>query len=239
MKLRALAVAVAVAGVGALGVALWPQPPRRDSTCYGSTSAGALRGGCKLPASGENFSAYSRLGPLLGRTWVHCSVRDVVLASYGLLEKERPASVFVYGETGLSGGGRFAPHKTHQNGLSVDFMVPVRNRAGESVPLPTWPTDRFGYGLEFDSDGRYADLTIDFEAMAWHIDAVSRAAVQAGVGIWRIIFDPDLQPLLRRTEAWPRIRDLQFSDRRAWVRHDEHYHVDFQVPCEALAETGR
>jgi len=25
---------------------------------------------------------------------------------------------------------------------------------------------------------------------------------------------------------------VRFSTRRSWVRHDEHYHVDFDIPCE-------
>ncbi|OOF30883.1 hypothetical protein BZJ20_08950 [Salinivibrio proteolyticus] len=25
---------------------------------------------------------------------------------------------------------------------------------------------------------------------------------------------------------------IQLSTRRSWVRHDEHYHVDFAVPCQ-------
>jgi penicillin-insensitive murein endopeptidase len=163
----------------------------------------------------------------------------VVLEAYAALEKQRPGTVFVYGETGLSGGGRFRPHKTHQNGLSVDFMVPVKNGAGESVPLPTWPTNKFGYSIDFDPRGRYDDLAIDFEAMALHIESLSRAAAKADVGISRVIFDPKLQPYLHETEAWPRIAHLQFSKKRSWVRHDEHYHIGFELPCEPLANLER
>lgn len=233
---RGIVVVGALAILAVLGMALWPEPTRGDSTCYGSTAEGALRNGCRLPSSGENFKAYSRLGSLLGRTWVHCSVRDVVLAAYAALAEASPDAVFVYGETGLAGGGPFAPHKTHQNGLSVDFMVPVRNRAGDPVRLPTSPMKKFGYGIEFDASGKYGNLDIDFDAMALHVEALSRAAREAGFGIWRVIFDPKLQPLLRETEAWPRIAHLRFSKKRSWVRHDEHYHVDFEVPCDALGE---
>jgi len=228
-----------VAALLVLGITLWPERTRDESTCYGSTSAGALQNGCRLPRSGGNFSAYSRLGVALGRTWVHCAVQDVVLAAYASLKEKRPGAVYVYGETGLRSGGSFTPHKTHQNGLSVDFMVPVKNRAGESVPLPTWPTNKFGYGVEFDANGEYGDPAIDLEVMALHIEAVSQAAEAAGVGIWRVIFDPQLQTRLREAEAWPRIAHLQFSKKRSWVRHDEHYHIDFEMPCRPLAELGR
>ena len=207
-----------------------------DSMCYGTTSEGALRDGCQLPADGANFSSYSSLGRLLGRTWVHCAVHEVAVNAYADLASRHPDKVFVYGETGLSGGGRFAPHKTHQNGLSIDFMVPVVDRSGRSVPLPTGVTDKFGYNIEFDQAGTYDDLSIDFEALAAHIAAVARSAERAGVEIWRVIFDPKLQPWLHKTKAWPEIEDIEFSKRRSWVRHDEHYHIDFRVPCRAMAE---
>ena len=202
------------------------------STCFGTTSDGALRDGCALPASGTNFVTYSRLGNLLGRTWVHCAVHDVVLRAYEALAESRPRKQFVYGETGRKNGGPFAPHKTHQNGLSVDFMVPVVDKAGESVPLPTGVTNKFGYNIEFDQNGRYDDLVIDFDALAAHLLELRVAAKAAGIGIERVILDPELQPRLHSTESWRQIRDLQFSKRRAWVRHDEHFHVDFRIPCK-------
>lgn len=206
------------------------------STCFGTTSNGALAGGCKIASDGENFSAYTRLGSFLGRTWVHCTVATVISQSYGSLAKSHPQWHFVYGESGLAEGGQFDPHKTHQNGLSVDFMVPVLNESGESVPLPTGITNKFGYSIEFDSAGSYNGLTIDFVALAAHIAAVKKAAAANGIGIWRVIFDPKLQPLLHSTPSWPLIRDLQFSTRPSWVRHDEHYHIDFEIPCKPMSK---
>ena len=81
---------------------------------------------------------------------------------------DQPNKLFKYAETGFEAGGKFKPHKTHQNGLSVDFMVPVVNASGESVHLPTHPFNRFGYDIEFDKDGRLDEWRIDYEAMAAH-----------------------------------------------------------------------
>ena len=108
----------------------------------------------KLPLEGANFSAYSKLAAAAGRTFVHSEVHAVLLAAYAQLHTALPGTVYVYGETGAAGGGPFAPHKTHQNGLSVDFFMPVRDRSGASVPLPTPAATRFGYDIEFDADGR-------------------------------------------------------------------------------------
>lgn len=205
------------------------------STCYGSTSRGRLQNGCKLPSAGDNFTGYSTLGSILGRTYVHCLVSEIVVNAYAELSRSHPSLRFVYGETGLEEGGHFKPHRTHQNGLSVDFFVPVRDSQGRSVPLGTHALNRWGYDLEFDGHGKLGELSIDFEAMVDHLAALHQAALQAGVDISRVIFDPELQPLLRAASNWPLLEGkIALSDRRSWVRHDEHYHVDFAVPCKPL-----
>ncbi len=235
MKTGLLA-AAALLTLAAVAHSVSAPSPATASTCFGTTADGALEDGCKLPSSGSNFSSYTVFGGLLGRTWVHCTVADVVKAAFAGLHSSNPGWRFVVGETGFEEGGRFKPHRTHQNGLSVDFMVPVVDRAGKSVPLPTGVTNKFGYDIEFDEKGVWDELSIDFEAMAAHIAALRDASEGAGVGVWRVIFDPRLQPRLRATASWASIRDLRFSERRSWVRHDEHYHVDFEIPCRPKAE---
>jgi penicillin-insensitive murein endopeptidase len=119
-------------------------------------------------------------------------VRDFVVKAYRELEKEAPGKRFVFGETGWKTGGRIRPHRTHQNGVSVDFMVPVLDSDGKSVPLPTGPLNRFGYGIDFDGAGRSGDLRIDFPYLKQHV---------------------------------------KFMQGKAWIRHAEHYHVDFSIKC--------
>ena len=152
----------------------------RPSTSQGTPASGTLRYGKRLPTSGANFRAYSRLGALLGRNSLHSTARDIVLQAYSVLADSAPEWIFVYGETGWPSGGPFPPHRTHQNGLSVDFMVPVRDRSGSAVPLPTRPWTRFGYDLSFDSAGRSGQLTIDFEAIAAHLTALDAVARRNG-----------------------------------------------------------
>ena len=205
-----------------------------ESICYGTTGHGRLEGGVALPGSGANFQSYSSFGNLLGRTYVHSRVRTVIIDSYRALATSQPGKLFMYGETGWKEGGRFRPHKTHQNGLSVDFMVPVR-KGGQPAYLPTSPLNKFGYNIEFDERGNFADYRIDFEALAAHLAALHKAAKTRGVDIWRVIFAPELQPFLFETGSGPYLKEnLQFSKKRSWVRHDEHYHVDFQVPCKKM-----
>ena len=204
-----------------------------ESQCHGTVSRGRIQDSVKLPADGQNFSAYSAVGVVAGRTHVHSKVAAILLAAYGELAKSRPSTVYVYGETGWPSGGRLRPHRTHQNGLSVDFFVPVRNAAGQSVPLPTGVTNKLGYDIDFDQAGKYGEYTIDFPALAEHLYQLHRAAQARGVGVSLVIIDPAYLPRLFDTERGPHLRKaLPFMKGKPWVRHDEHYHVDFSVPCK-------
>lgn len=206
-----------------------------ESVCYGTTGNGRLEHGVQLPASGKNFISYGTLPDLAGRTYVHSTVRNIVVDAYGMVARSAPGKVFKYAETGFAKGGRFKPHKTHRNGLSVDFMVPVINEAGESVHLPTSPLNRYGYDIEFDAKGRFEDYTIDYEALAAHLVALHKAAQKYGAGIGRVIFDPQLAPHLYTTTSGDYLRkNVPIQKTKSWVRHDEHYHVDFVVACRPL-----
>ena len=199
------------------------------SISIGTPASGSLINGKRLPTRGENFVSYSYLGALLGRNSVHHKVRDTVLDTYAELATRFPDKTFVYGETGWPGGGSFAPHKTHQNGLIVDFMVPVI-KDGRSVPLPASVFNKWGYGIDFNRQGGYKNYQIDFEAMAAHIGILALTAQKHGLRVSRVIFAPDLQPLLFETDAGRLIKGrIAFSRNPSWVRHDDHYHVDFEI----------
>ena len=204
-----------------------------ESTCYGTTSNGWLEGGVKLPNSGVNYVSYSKTAAIAGRTYVHSKVKRIIIASYKLLETEKPGKVYKYDETGFKEGGQFKPHKTHRNGLSVDFMVPVTNKDGVSVHLPTHHFNKLGYSIEFDKTGEYKKYKIDYESMSAHLVSLHKSAIENDVELWRVIFDPELQPYLLKTEYGEYLRKhIEFSKKKSWVRHDEHYHVDFEIPCK-------
>lgn len=206
-----------------------------DSVCYGTPSRGWLKNGVALPEKGSNFKAYHALGVSLGRNFVHSTVKTIVVETYQKLEKELPDTQFLYGETGWQEGGEFSPHKTHRNGTSVDFMVPVVDEKKKSVPLPASVFNKFGYSIEFDANGKYENLKIDFKALAAHLYYLNEAARKHKVNIKRVIFDPRLQPLLFKTKYGKNLKgQLKFNTKQAWVRHDEHIHVDFAIPCEKI-----
>lgn len=206
-----------------------------ESICHGTSSKGRIDGAHRLPESGPNFTPYSLLGVSAGRTYAHSKVATAISAAYKALETSAPNKKYVYGESGWEHGGRIKPHRTHQNGLAVDFMVPVKTESGESVPLPTSISNKFGYGIEFNAKARHKDLSIDFEAMAEHLYALDGAAKAQGIGISRVIFEKAYIARLHQTARGDWIKQhVPFMQGEPWIRHDEHYHVDFSVPCRPL-----
>jgi penicillin-insensitive murein DD-endopeptidase len=205
----------------------------QTSTCYGTSSNGYLKQGVKLPSTGKNFTGYHTLPELAGRTYVHSSVKNVIINAYKTLESTAPTKIYMYAETGFEDGGRFKPHKTHRNGTSVDFMTPMKDKNGQSKHLPTSIFNKFGYDIELDKHNQYDGLSIDYDALAAHIVALDKESKAQGHSLWRVIFAPELQVGLFKTQYGVYLKQhIQFSKNRSWVRHDEHYHVDFVVPCE-------
>jgi len=108
----------------ALSVAILCHSAYAQSICHGTVANGRVENAVALPRQGPNFTAYSSLAASLGRTYVHSEVRDILLEAYRGAAQAMPDRVYVYGETGWENGGRIRPHRTHQNGTSVDFFVP-------------------------------------------------------------------------------------------------------------------
>ncbi|MBL7715595.1 MAG: penicillin-insensitive murein endopeptidase [Bdellovibrionales bacterium] len=205
------------------------------STCYGTAENGRLKDAVQLPGRGKNFQTYSSLGKWIGRTYVHDLAFAVILDAYQSLETKTPDVKYVFGEMGWKDGGSFKPHRTHQTGLSVDFMTPARNSKGESVPLPGSLLNKFGYSIDFDEVGSYQDLRVDFEALAEHLIALQKSAKKFGIGMGDVILDPKFTEIMKRTKAWTTAKpEIAFFPHKPWVRHDEHFHVEFYAPCLPL-----
>ena len=218
-------------GLAALLVFFAASADAASSRCHGTVNRGSIEGSVQLPSEGANYAAYSSIAVAMGRNHVHSEVSAIMLDAYARLESTAPGSQYVYGESGNEYGGPFRPHRTHQNGLSVDFFVPVHGKDGKPARLPTPATQRFGYDIEFDRNARYGEFGIDFAAMAEHLYQLDQAARARGHGIALVIFDTAYLPRLFATPRGAELKRLNFMKGKPWVRHDEHYHVDFAVPC--------
>ena len=101
------------------------------------------------------------------------------------------------------------------------------------MPLPTSVSNKLGYDIEFDSNARYENYTIDFEATAEHLYQLQLAAKAHGAGITLAIFDTEFLPKLFATKHGAYLqKELPFMKGKPWVRHDEHYHIDFRIACK-------
>ncbi len=224
----------------ALPLIIFGMQPEK-SQCFGQTNKGALQYGDRPDFFGPNYGSYCHICVLALRTFGHAPVIRTLEAAYARLEKSHPETYFLYGEIGFPWGGRFPPHRTHRNGLSVDFMVPLK----DGLILPSHMGNRFGYDVSFDDQGRmigdeasylYARhnkvAKIDFEATAIHLLALEAEARKRGGRIARVFFAPGLQKILRKTSQGKTLfQKIAFNKRPSWVRHDDHYHVDFSFPC--------
>jgi penicillin-insensitive murein endopeptidase len=207
-----------------------------ETVCYGSTGNGRVKSPVRLPLYGKNFGPYSSLGYYMGRTWVYDRVQRAIVDAYSTLLSHRKNTFFLYGEIGLETGGELWPHKTHQNGLSVDFMVPVLKN-GKPTKLPCNLLNKFGYEIDFDESGKYEDLVVDFEAVSDHLFYLFHASRANGVPMQRVIIDPRFQSRLFDTKNGSFLKaNIEFNKHRSWVRHDDHYHVDFYSKCLPLSE---
>lgn len=219
-----------LATAGAALLALLASVAGAESVSRGTPARGSLEAGESLPASGPGFTTYSRLGNAIGRQYVHSRVRATLLDAFAELHTAKPDRIFVVGETGFRRGGRFRPHRTHQNGLSVDVFMPVLDAEGSPASLPTPPWRRFGYALEFDADGRGEGLSIDFAALAELLVVLQRAAVRHGLDVARIIIAPEyIDRVLAAGGSRLALLADRFTRTPAWVRHDEHLHLDFRL----------
>lgn len=203
----------------------------RPSVAHGTSDAGWLENGKRLPSAGPNFHTYSRLASLLGFTAVHSTVEQILLGTYAVLGREHPGVRFIYGETGGVHGGKFRAHTGHQNGTSVDLFVPVLDGTGRSALLPVGPWTEFGYWIDFDSTGHWQQYAIDFPVLADQLLALDSLSRIHGARVTKVTLAPELEALLDGT---PRgrlaVATIPWNREIPATRHDEQFHVDFEVP---------
>jgi penicillin-insensitive murein endopeptidase len=206
-----------------------------DALSFGSGGCGKLQGGVALPCSGPNFEAHSDAACMMGRNFLHPLVQKTVVEAFLVeafqqLEASAKSRRWQYGEMGKQEGGPLWPHKTHQNGLSADFFVPVVDKNAQPELLPISALNKLGYDLDLDKEGKLKELAIDWRAVGAHLLALEAAGKRHGVRIERVILTPDFHAELFKES--PGIKRLapRFMKQEAWVRHDEHYHVDFEIP---------
>lgn len=203
------------------------------SQSKGSVDKGSLENGRIFPFSGTNYHYFDTTSYLANRGFVHEKVRDCVLSTYKQLETISPGSQFCIMECSNEHGGKIAPHRTHQNGLSVDFMSPLLKNGTLYTEL-----DFLGarhYLMDFDAEGRYeenTEVSINFELMAQHLLTLIDEAGKHGLKVTKIIWKMELQDELFATPSGKKLQQsgvyvTKYLSPLINSVHDDHYHVDF------------
>lgn len=206
-----------------------------ETNSVGSVSRGSLKNGTIIPFSGSNYSYFDTASYLSGRAFTHQLVAQTLVNTFKKIEENGETRKFKVMEFSNEHGGKMFPHRTHQNGLSVDMMMPLKKDE-----KPYYELDNSGaihYLLDFNEHGQYTDdvsISIDFEQVANEILTLNEEAKKLGLKITKVIFNTDLKDELFSTSYGqtlknsgpyitrnlePVINDL----------HDDHFHIDFEI----------
>lgn len=205
------------------------------SISKGTVSNGTLVNGKLMPFSGANFIYFDTASYTGSRAFVNDRVRTAVINTYKRLEELTPERHFCIMECSHEQGGKLSPHRTHQNGLSIDFMTPLLQNG-----LPYYALDNLGaqhYLLDFDSEGKYTkdpSVSIDFNTMALHILILSEEAQKVGLKIEKVILKMELKDELYASENGKKLlkSDVYITKSLTPIinsLHDDHYHIDFEL----------
>ena len=204
------------------------------SKSVGTVSNGKLVNAYKVPYKGQNFKYFSAFDYfILGRCYVHSDVYEILIESYSAMYTEYPNYTFKIMECSKKKGGRLFPHKTHQNGTSIDFMTPLKKN-GKTVKLYD-KTGMWRYLMKFDAEGKARinnKVEIDFDKTAKHILILENIARSKGYRIKKVILETNLKDELFNSNHGAQLKNsniyfVQNLSKSINELHDDHYHIDF------------
>lgn len=205
------------------------------SKSIGSVSNGKLKNGYKVERKGANYKFFSLFDYyIIGRCYVHSDVYAILNDSYKNLEKVFPDYTFMVMECSKKKGGRPFPHRTHQNGTSIDFMTPLLKNEKQKTFY-----DHIGiwrYAMNFNTNGQFnlnKKVTIDFEKCAKHILELEKSAQKNGYRIKKVILETNLKDEIFATKYGTALKNSNIYFVRNLppkinALHDDHYHIDFE-----------
>lgn len=193
-----------------------------------------MTNGKLIPFYGNNFSYFDKGSYLNGRGYVNSNLLTTILDSYKNLELSDSNRHFKIMESANKEGGKLYPHRTHQNGLSVDFMMPLIKENKPYYKLDSLGTSH--YLLSFNDNGEYSNDTsvkVDFNLIAKHILLLNKKAKKEGLKIKKVIIKTEYKDALYTTEYGRKLKksDVYIVKRLSKMinaLHDEHYHIDFE-----------
>ena len=205
------------------------------SISKGSVSNGALENGKLVPFAGDNFQYFDTSSYLAGRVFTSDGVKKAVINTYSELGKLVPGRQFRVMECSNEHGGKLFPHKTHQNGLSVDFMMPLIKDGKPYYGLDDLGKDH--YWLDFDNEGKYLKdktISIDFDLVAQHILLLNENAQKVGLKVSKVIIKIELKNELYASKYGIKLKSSGIYIVKSLTPtinglHDDHFHIDFKT----------
>ncbi|AZQ64913.1 hypothetical protein EI427_22055 [Flammeovirga pectinis] len=229
-----------------------------QSVSHGTRFNGTLERGWLLPYRGENYGSFSGISYyLMDNAYVNNKVSRSVLDSYESLNNTISNDCFYYYmECSDHSGGNLYLHRSHENGLSIDFMIPKQQEGKPYTFLDHWGL--FHYFLETDYLGNYkqrysllnflnpllskiigkvfipSNISNDFRKVADHILALDIACKKNGISIKQVIIRIEFKEKIFSTPSGQKLlsRGVYFAKKlppEVNEMHDEHYHIDFNI----------
>ena len=206
-----------------------------SSISSGTVSNGSLKNGKLFPFKGPNFIYFDSTSYLNKHAFTHEKGYQAVLDTYHQFETALPGFEFGLMECSNEHGGKIWPHRTHQNGLSIDFMSPLLKNGVSSTDFNSIGLPH--YLMDFDENGIYTEdrnYSIDFNLIARHLLELDKQAKKNGLKIEKVILKISLKDNLFATEYGKQLKTsgiyfvTNLSDLIDSL-HDDHYHVDFGI----------
>lgn len=205
-----------------------------ESKTLGSVSNGMLEHGKVMPYFGSNFTYFDKDSYFAKRAFTSDKVKAIILDAYDSLSVVKPKRHFYLMELSNEHGGKLFPHRTHQNGLSADFMMPKLKNGEDYYGLDTLGKNH--YWLSFDENGKYNEdnsIEIDFNLIAQHILILENMARKREMKISKVIIKIEFKDELFATEYGRKLKEsgiyvVQNLSKQVNDIHDEHFHIDFE-----------
>jgi len=204
------------------------------SMSIGTVSEGRLEHGKLVPYKGNNFKYFDSISYVNSRGYLNDDVLKTLLSTYESMENKSPNQIFTVMECSNKEGGKIYPHRTHQNGLSIDFMVPL-----VKDNQPYYGLDSLGgnhYLLGFDDNGCYLEdknVIINFDLIALHILELNKNSKLNKLKISKVILKIELKDELFKSKYGEELKasGIYFAQKLSPIineLHDDHYHIDFE-----------
>ena len=205
------------------------------SISLGTVSNGSLQNGKLIPFKGKNFYYFDTSSYINERAFVNDKLKKVIIATYKQLDTLFPSRNFVVMECSNKNGGKISPHKTHQNGLSIDFMIPLMKNNKAYYALDSLGANH--YLLNFENNGCYSQdksISVDFNLLAKYISTIEKNARKQGLKISKVILKTEYKNHLFASTNGENLKKMNIYFAMSLTPllnalHDDHFHVDFEL----------